>query len=334
MNLFKKKKLDILVLGTDGMLGYDVYQSLMEWARCGHYFNNITGLDRKQLDKLHITDYNQNRLYEYLEQSRHFDYIINCVAMTDTYAAENTVEGRDLSYKLNTLFPKQLAVQCKIIKSKLIHISTDYVFSEKSPSYSKDFTKQFGFFTYDTPYPVNTYGHHKLLGEQFIQQTLKEKDYAILRTSLLYGQHNQKSFVHKFLNNAFKCMDKVEDIEVTENEYSIPTSTHTVVEYIIDTMINKHHGIIHAVCATNDNQPVSIYDFAKHIGKYYNQIINDRHPESNKRRIEEDAIVPVIRENKLQPVVSRLYRNKDAFYWKTQLYTFMLNNFEELSKDR
>ena len=205
MSLFKKK-LNIVVLGTDGMLGYDVYEKLTKMScNKNSIINNVIGFDRQKLEDFKILE-NTDALYTFFYQNKHFDYIINCVAMTDTYSAENTEEGKELSYRLNSLFPKHLALICKLRKIKLIHISTDYVFSEKSPEYSA--YNHFGFFIHDQPFPVNNYGMHKLLGEQFIKDTLNKNNYAILRTSWLYGQHNQKSFVHKFLKNAFECMNR------------------------------------------------------------------------------------------------------------------------------
>lgn len=48
---------------------------------------------------------------------------------------------------------------------------------------------------------MNIYGLQKLIGEKFIKEGMKQSQYAILRTSWLYGAHNCKSFVHKFLKN-------------------------------------------------------------------------------------------------------------------------------------
>ena len=325
-------KLDILVLGTDGMLGHDVYEFLTKLS-CykKSIINNVIGFDREKLDYYDILD-NYSYFDSFIYHNKRFDYIINCVAMTDTYAAENTKEGKELSYKLNALFPLRLAKICKHVKTKLIHISTDYIFSEKSPEYST-LSESVGFFMDDTPAPVNNYGTHKLIGEQFIKETLKEKDYTILRTSWLYGQHNQKSFVHKFLKNAFDCMDNDKNIEVTENEYSVPTSTDVVCEYIYQVILNNLYGVIHAVCASN-NGSISRYNFAKSIAEQYN-IIVDKCPDIIRRKIDIDKIVPVTRDEKLQPThsfmrYSPLYDREGGFDWVNALYMFLSKNFNKL----
>jgi dTDP-4-dehydrorhamnose reductase len=159
--------------------------------------------------------------------------------MTDTVSAETTENGKNLSYKLNAQFLNHLATVCKIFKTKLIHISTDYVFSELcNPCINIDtHSYLYGFSPVDIPFPKNNYGLHKLLGEQFIQNIMHKNTYAILRTSWLYGKHNEKSFVHKFLKNALKCCKENILIDVTNNEYSIPTST-TFLSYYIYGVIN------------------------------------------------------------------------------------------------
>lgn len=325
---FFKKKLNILVLGTDGMLGYDVYNALTEMSYQKHSnINNVIGFDREKLDYYHILNAD-GILERFFYNYKHFDYIINCVAMTDTCAAENTKEGKELSYKLNALFPKRLALICNIRKTKLIHISTDYVFSEKS---YPDETYNFGFSIYDPPFPVNNYGMHKLIGEQFIKENLKEKDYAILRTSWLYGQHNEKSFIHKFIKNAFECMNNGKNIEVTENEYSVPTSTKAVIEYIKLVLSGKLTGIVHAVCNSRC-KPISRYEFAKSIAESYNNLV-DMHSQLNRKKIDSEKIVSVTRDIKLQPTFSFMYDpNFDelSLRWENEIYMFLRNNFYKI----
>lgn len=329
MNLFKKK-LNVLVLGSDGMLGYDVYNELLKKSYSqASKINKVIGLEKCDIEKYFIAHDNIDTFY-FFSTHDHFDYVINCVAMTDTNAAENTKEGRDLSYKLNVVFPQKLAETCKCFKTKLIHISTDYVFSENSVGYVQGFYAGLA-----EPFPVNTYGTHKLLGEMYIKNIMEPKTYVILRTSWLYGEHNKKSFIHKFIANAYKCIEENRNIEVTENEYSVPTSTQAVVDYITKVLYNNDYGINGIIHAVNDSEnAVSRLDFAKTIAKIYNKIINEYKLEI--RLIDEDKIVSVKRENKLQPTNSYM-RPLDkycVFSWEVDLKIFLknmlLNNMENL----
>lgn len=334
MNIFKKK-LNILVLGSDGMLGHDVYEDLLLQSQNKYSnINCVIGMDKNEICKnffktsvdLSHSKFEYIDFFSYFKFSKHYDYIINCVAMTDTASAENTKEGRELSYKLNALFVKKLACACNYFKTKLIHISTDYIFSEKCEP-----NVFVGYFRDNAPFPVNNYGMHKLLGEQFIQNEMKKKNYAILRTSWLYGNHNKKSFVHKFIKNAFKCMDENKLIEVTENEYSVPTSTKIVISYINKILNENLYGIFHAVC--NSQTPVSRLEFAKEIALIYNNLIKSY--KYDKRSIDFEKITGIERNDKLQPEYSfmwytDLWYGEEHFEWKNSLAYFIKTNFNDL----
>ena len=276
MGIFSKK-LNILVLGSEGMLGHDVYQhfyleSLDKHSKIG----KVVGLDALKGD---LVEHEAMRMF--MDYSVHFDYCINCIAYTDTSGAESggyeekfAESKRMLSYRLNAKLPYDVAMACKQHGTKLIHISTDYVFSEMNKCHGIAGTAgglPVGIF----PTPKSIYGTHKLLGEMFIKQVFgeKSKDYAILRTSWLFGMHNSKSFVHKFLLNALKCLRDGKKIEVTSNEHSVPTSTDFLV-YCIGSCIEnkKKHGILHAVptvdyvgygCGIGEKYGPSRLEFAK-----------------------------------------------------------------------
>ena len=267
MSIFGKRKLNILVLGADGMLGYDVYEhfkklSMMKDSNVGV----VTGITLA--DGLDFTV--RHELGAWMSEKIHYDVCINCIAYTDTWKAEHDSEGKLMSYKLNTLAPKYIAESCNFHKTKLIHISTDYVFSEMSYSL---FTRiKADIFT--EPFPKNNYGMHKLLGEKGIAESFKSnKDYAILRTSWLYGAHNSKSFVHKFMKNVGKACKEANNeksaeviVDMTSDEHSIPTSTDCVISCIDNVIEHKMHGIMHAVpFSAISETPPSRLDFAKEI---------------------------------------------------------------------
>ena len=195
--MFKHKK-NILVIGSKGMLGQYVYSFFSQLSTKNNSDINIVhALDATDKDNyVDISDYQD--LFNKFNFSVHYDYVINCAAITNTTAIEG--ELKDLSYKVNALGCLNLAKVCKIFKSKLIHFSTDYVFSENSLDYIRkeigsnnempafDFAcSNQAFHPEDNVFPINTYGEHKLLGELFIKQELPEKQYLIIRVSWLYG---------------------------------------------------------------------------------------------------------------------------------------------------
>ena len=270
MSIFVKRKLNILVLGADGMLGYDVYEhfkklSMMKDSNVG-VVTGITLADGFDFTVRH-------ELGSFMTNKIHYDWCINCIAYTDTWKAEHDAEGKLMSYKLNALSPKYIAESCNFYKTKLIHISTDYVFSQYSYSFINPKASP-----NDKVWPINNYGMHKLLGEKGIAESFKSnKDYAILRTSWLYGMHNSKSFVHKFMKNVGKACKEANNeksakviVDMTSDEHSIPTSTDCVISCIDNVIEHKMHGIMHAVPTNRlyDNPP-SRLDFAKAILAYY-----------------------------------------------------------------
>lgn len=286
----KNKKKNILILGSNGMLGYDIFMRFRKLSQLrDSNIGIVIGLDIE--DKYDFAD--PSTLKQYFDNCISFDYCINCIAYTDTAKAET--DCRDLSYKLNALIPKYIAEACMQFNVKLIHISTDYIFSEKTLSEDR-LIKEF-----DNPFPVNMYGLHKLLGEQFIQNAfLKWKSgYSICRTSWLYGMHNSKSFIHKFMRNVVRAVQNgSNEIEMTENEVSIPTSTKYVVDSICSIVNQNKNGIFHTVPLSASG--ISRTDWAKLILDSYSAEtkIGDIH-------ISEIKIKPVQRDT-YQPTFSAM----------------------------
>ncbi len=85
-------------------------------------------------------------------EETHPDAVLNCIGII-----KQAPEATDpiLSIENNALFPHQLAVVCKAVGARMIHLSTDCVFSGLKGMYSES----------DIPDPVDLYGRSKLLGE-------------------------------------------------------------------------------------------------------------------------------------------------------------------------
>jgi len=103
---------------------------------------------------------------QFLEDQSHletgFDYVINCVG-----AIKQRTWSREQLIKINSLFPLKLAEYCNTHGMRLIHVTTDCVYSGKKGNYSE----------LDTPDPADDYGYTKLLGEP--------DDCLTLRTSFI-----------------------------------------------------------------------------------------------------------------------------------------------------
>ncbi len=124
------EKIKTLIIGSEGMLGHVVYQ----------YFKNldifdVIGISRKNgnfTDKiLELTNFVELNSY-ILEMSP--NYIINCAGVLVKNSQENILNA----IQINSYLPHYLSNIAREIDSKLIHISTDCVFSGKTGSYSEN----------------------------------------------------------------------------------------------------------------------------------------------------------------------------------------------------
>jgi dTDP-4-dehydrorhamnose reductase len=201
------------VLGHAGMLGQDFMSALA--AR------DVTGFDRAEFE---ITDVDSVR-----SVLADFDVVINCAAWTAVDAAE---EKEPAALSINGDGPKNVAIVCKEIGAKLVHISTDYVFSGDATSpYAEDALVG----------PKSAYGRTKLAGEIAIRETLP-LDHYIVRTAWLYGEHGP-NFIKTMLN-----LEKVkETISVVDDQIGQPTWTKDLVSQIIamvdtDVPAGTYHG--------------------------------------------------------------------------------------------
>jgi dTDP-4-dehydrorhamnose reductase len=78
------------------------------------------------------------------------DAVVNCIGIV-----KQAVDDPEPAIRVNALFPHQLAAACRERDVRMIHVSTDCVFSGETGEYTES----------DPPDPVDTYGRSKLLGE-------------------------------------------------------------------------------------------------------------------------------------------------------------------------
>lgn len=318
----KKKRKNIVILGCNGMLGHDVMEHFTQLAARKESKNScfevgiVTGIDVK--DGVDVTD--SHSLWEFFHDKIHYDICINCIAHTDTKAAETTAEGKIASYKLNALAVKNIATICREMDMKLIHISTDYVFSQHCGNAP--------FSTLADEFPCNVYGEHKLIGELYIQSILEPTDYCIMRTSWLYGAHNHKSFVHKFMKNVIRAIHEGKtEVEMNECETSMPTSTQLLVDQMDFAIANDASGIFHAV-GGYESGPVTRAEFASEILRAF--IMKGCIGEELEDKLCDIEVVPTHIET-YQPSNSAMESSTPGFgNWKMYLQLFAAKHGKEI----
>jgi dTDP-4-dehydrorhamnose reductase len=173
--------------------------------------------------------------------------IINCSAWTDVDGAES--HELDAS-RVNTDGPENLAVAARQCNSKLIHVSTDYVFSgeSKTPWQIEDEIN-----------PQSAYGRTKALGESRVLASNPESSFVV-RTAWLYSPWG-KNFAKTMTKLAFKGDDEV---RVVNDQVGQPTSASDLAKLLVELgQSSSSAGVYHG---TNSGQG-TWFEFAQEIFK-------------------------------------------------------------------
>lgn len=137
----------ILILG-DGILGSEL-QKQSGWD---YISKKKDGFDIRYPNTFKFENYN---------------VLVNCVAFTDTYS-----ENKKINWDTNYKGVSYLVDHCNERKIKLVHISTDYVYTNSTSEISEE----------DIPiHGNNWYSYTKLLADAYIE--LKSNNYLIIRES-------------------------------------------------------------------------------------------------------------------------------------------------------
>ncbi len=161
----------VLILGANGMLGHKLYQvlspvtDLLGTIRGNYSDISMYGIFRESsiIPNVNVLDIDNVRT---VIAETNPDVIINCVGIVKQV---KEAQDRMLSIQVNSLLPHQLFQLCHSRKIRLIHISTDCVFSGEKGNYRED----------DPSDAQDIYGRTKYLGEVIGEEALT------IRTSLI-----------------------------------------------------------------------------------------------------------------------------------------------------
>lgn len=229
----------ILVIGSTGQLGQSIKSIAINYPEYEFLFANRQELDlNKELS-----------VRNFFKQKR-FDIIINCAAYT---LVDNAESEPELADQINHLVLGTLADIAQRDRTKLIHISTDYVFNGK---HFRPYVES------DKVAPLGVYGSTKVQGEQAIQKTLKTNS-VIIRTSWLFSE---------FGNNFFKTMIKLgqdrENLNVVSDQIGTPTYAKDLAKAIMSIIQSKDFNQVDfptEIFHFSNEGICSWYDFAKTI---------------------------------------------------------------------
>ncbi len=227
---FKKT---ILVTGTNGQLGNEIKQIAGNFSSFDFLFTTREDLPIENMDAL-------KNFFE--KQQVH--YCINCAAYT---AVDKAEEQRDQAFLINAEAVAALASICSDHQTKLIHISTDYVYDG---SRHEPLTEE------NAVAPLNVYGWSKLRGEELILNRYPSS--LIIRTSWVYS-----SFGNNFVKTIIRLCKEKDKLNVINDQFGSPTYAADLAAVIIKFIeeaenYKSYSGIVNY----SNNGTTSWYEFA------------------------------------------------------------------------
>lgn len=211
----------IWILGADGLLGKALSK------QC----------DTKGYGRLDADLCNLEQLRSIAEKEK-FTHIINCGAYNDVDRAEIESEK---AFDVNAKGPENLGILGREFGMKVIHVSTDYVFSgDKKTPYREE----------DACAPLSIYGKSKQQGEERLLSVLPTA--CVVRTSWLFGSGGRN-----FLSSFIRRFQTEETLTVEAGQISRPTLVHDLAKGLLE--LKDESGLFHFA----SGQPTSRYALAR-----------------------------------------------------------------------
>lgn len=242
----------ILVTGVGGQLGHDVMNELAKRGMEGigtdlaPSYSGIqdgTAVTKMPYRAMDIT--NESQVQSVFEEIRP-DGVIHCAAWTAVDDAEDE-DKQELVWNINAQGTKLIAECCKQYDSKMLYLSTDYVFDGTGETpWDPDCQE------YD---PLNVYGKSKLAGEQAVAQILDK--YFIVRIAWVFGVNGGN-----FIKTMLRVGENHDTLTVVDDQIGTPTYTFDLARLLVDMIDSEKYGYYHA---TNEGGYISWYDFAVEI---------------------------------------------------------------------
>lgn len=209
----------ILVTGANGQLGKELQALAQNFPSCHFLFvakDNVNIADAAAVEKYFA--------------AQPIDFCINCAAYTAVDKAESDAEN---AFLINGTAVATLAAVCNKNKTRLIHISTDYVFDGTATQPYKET---------DPTNPVSVYGQSKLQGE--IAALKNCPSAIIIRTAWVYS-----SYGSNFVKTMLRLMKEKETINVVNDQFGCPTYAAdlaaAIMQIITSGKSSNNPGIYH-----------------------------------------------------------------------------------------
>ena len=235
----------ILITGAKGQLGTEIANCFERgFTELGtpNVLKSKNELRLIDIDELDIADI--TAVTELITREK-FDAIINCAAYTNVNKCETE---RELAFRANAIGPRNLAIAAEKVGAKLVHVSTDYVFSGNGTT---------PYVEWDICNPQSVYGKTKYLGEEYVKQFSTK--YFIVRTAWLYGYYGGN-----FVKTMRKIATEKGACKVVCDQRGNPTNAADLAHHILKLLTTDEYGVYHGT-GTGE---CSWYEFTKKIVEY------------------------------------------------------------------
>ncbi len=227
----------VLILGGSGMLGHRLWFNLSKvhetWVTVrgnGSQIPEHPLLPRKYI-RADVDALNFDQVTRALASIQP-DIVINCIGLIKQMG--HIARDPIFSISLNALLPHRISLICRTAKIRMIHISTDCVFSGKKGNYTES----------DQSDAEDLYGRTKFLGEVSYPHTVTLRSSIIgqeLKThmGLIEWFLGQTSAIHGYKNAIYSGFTTDELSNIILN-YIIPNPTLSGVYHISSNLISKY----------------------------------------------------------------------------------------------
>lgn len=216
---------NVLIIGASGFLGKELYKV---FSLDKEYHTYGTCLKNEILNFEHLDVTNLENVNNVFLRTKP-NIVIITAALTNVEYCEVNKED---AYKINVIGIKNVIRLCKTYSSKVIYVSTEYVFDGNNGPYDETCPVS----------PINYYGRTKLQGEEIIQDNIN--DYLIARTTVVYGWDlNSKNFIMQLIKN----LSENKFMKVPNDQISSPTYCPNLARMIKESCDRNILGVINMV---------------------------------------------------------------------------------------
>jgi dTDP-4-dehydrorhamnose reductase len=225
----------IAIIGGNGQLGSDLRRALADQNV------SLVPFVHRELDVTNSTQVDQ------VLGSIQPEVVISTAAY---HKVEECEQQPALSFAVNAIGPRNLALACRRNRTVLVHFSTDYVFDgARTQPYTET----------DLPHPLNVYGVSKLAGEEMVALTWER--HFVIRTCGLYGVAGSSGKGGNFVETMLRKAAEGAPLRVVNDQVLTPTFTGDLADAVAKLIRTEAYGLYHI----SAEGQCSWYEFARKI---------------------------------------------------------------------